>query len=144
MRWRRITFPLSAVLSLLAIVLFFTVGLNFGIDFRGGTLIEVQSKSGPANMSELRTKIGELGLGDVQLQQFGAPNEVLIRVAQQPGGEKAQQAAVNKIKQALGAGYRLPARRGGRPARLGRTGAQRHARRGGRDLWHPDLSVVPV
>ncbi len=55
-------------------------------------------------MSELRSKIGELGLGDVQLQEFGSPNEVLIRVAQQPGGEKAQQAAVNKIKEALGPG----------------------------------------
>ena len=41
MSWRRITFPLSGLLSLLAIVLFFTVGLNFGIDFRGGTLFEI-------------------------------------------------------------------------------------------------------
>jgi preprotein translocase subunit SecF len=104
MRWRRITFPLSAVLSLLAVGLFFSVGLNFGIDFRGGTLIEIRTETPTANMSELRSKIGELGLGDVQLQEFGSPNEVLIRVAQQPGGEKAQQAAVNKIKEALGPG----------------------------------------
>jgi preprotein translocase subunit SecF len=104
MRWRRITFPLSAVLSLLAVGLFFSVGLNFGIDFRGGTLIEIRTEAPTANMSELRSKIGELGLGDVQLQEFGSPNEVLIRVAQQPGGEKAQQAAVNKIKEALGPG----------------------------------------
>lgn len=102
MRLRRITFPLSAVLSIVAIALFFTVGLNFGIDFRGGTLIEVQSKSGPADLARMRSALGELNLGDVQLQQFGAPTDVLIRVSQQPGGEEAQQAAVAKVRGALG------------------------------------------
>ena len=105
MRLRRVSFPFSAFLSLAAIVLFFTVGLNFGIDFRGGTLIEVQSKSGPADLATLRTTLNGLGLGDVQLQQFGTPTDVLIRVEQQPGGEEAQQAAVAKIRAALGDGY---------------------------------------
>ena len=45
-RFRRISFPISAALSIVAIVLFFTHGLNFGIDFKGGTLMEVQAKSG--------------------------------------------------------------------------------------------------
>ena len=102
MFWRRITFPLSALLSLLAVTLFFTVGLNFGIDFRGGTLIEIQSKSGPADLSALRGTLGDLGLGEVQLQQFGVATNVLIRVAQQPGGEEEQQAAVAKVKDSLG------------------------------------------
>ncbi|MEZ5788008.1 MAG: protein translocase subunit SecF [Xanthobacteraceae bacterium] len=105
MKWRRITFPLSGLLSLVAIVLFFTVGLNFGIDFRGGTLIEVQSKAGPADLADIRAKIGALDLGDVQLQRFGAENDVLIRIAQQPGGEEAQQAAVAKVKATLGDGF---------------------------------------
>ena len=84
MRFRRISFPISAVLSLLAIFLYFFHGLNFGIDFIGGTLMEVQSKSGPAKLAEMRTTLNGLGLGDVQLQQFGAPTDVLLRVAQQP------------------------------------------------------------
>ena len=105
MSWRRITFPLSGLLSLLAIVLFFTVGLNFGIDFRGGTLFEIQSKAGPADLSAIRATLGKLDLGEVQLQRFGAENDVLIRLAQQPGGEEAQQAAVNKVKAALVDGY---------------------------------------
>jgi preprotein translocase subunit SecF len=105
MYWRRVTFPLSAALSLLAVLLFFTAGLNFGIDFRGGTLVELQSRSGPADLSGLRTTLGDLGLGDVQLQQFGAPTDVLVRIAQQPGGEEAQQAAVAKVRQALGDTY---------------------------------------
>ncbi len=102
MRFRRISFPVSAVLSIVAILLFFFHGLNFGIDFVGGTLIEIQSKSGPADLAKMRTTLGGLGLGDVQLQEFGAPTDVLIRVAQQPGGEEAQQAAIGKVRQALG------------------------------------------
>jgi preprotein translocase subunit SecF len=102
MRFRRISFPVSAVLSIIAILLFFFHGLNFGIDFVGGTLIEVQSKSGAADIAKMRDTLGGLGLGEVQLQQFGAPTDVLIRVAQQPGGEEAQQAAIAKVRQALG------------------------------------------
>ncbi len=102
MRFRRISFPLSAALSILAIVLYFTHGLNFGIDFQGGTLIEVQAKSGQADLQAMRSTLSKLGLGEVQLQQFGGPAEVLIRIAQQPGGEATQQAAVEKVRGALG------------------------------------------
>ena len=102
MRFRRISFPVSALLSILAIFLYFFHGLNFGIDFVGGTLMEVQSKSGPADLAKMRESVSGLGLGEVQLQQFGGPADVLLRVAQQPGGEQAQQAAVAKIRQALG------------------------------------------
>ncbi|MBN8936813.1 MAG: protein translocase subunit SecF [Rhizobiales bacterium] len=102
MRFRRISFPVSAVLSILAIFLYFHHGLNFGIDFVGGTLMEVQSKSGPANLAQMRATLNSLELGDVQLQQFGAPTDVLLRLAQQPGGDAAQQVAVAKVRHALG------------------------------------------
>ncbi|NJL50587.1 MAG: protein translocase subunit SecF [Blastochloris sp.] len=102
MAWRRLSFPLSAVLSIVSLLLFLTVGMNFGIDFVGGTMIEVQSKTGPANISEMRNKLGSLELGDVQIQQFGPPTDVLIRVQTQPGGDAAQQAVVDKVKGVLG------------------------------------------
>src|SRR6185503_19605969 len=102
MRFRRISFPVSALMSILAITLYFTHGLNFGIDFRGGTLVEVQTKAGPADLAKMRSSLNALGLGDVQLQEFGAADDVLIRVAEQPGGDAAQQAAVAKIRGALG------------------------------------------
>ena len=101
-RFRRISFPISALLSILAIVLFFTLGLNFGIDFKGGTLLEVQAKSGAADIPAMRTTLGALGLGEIQIQQFGGPADVLIRVAEQPGGDTAQQVAVQKVRGALG------------------------------------------
>src|SRR5215216_4975738 len=104
MQFRRISFPISALLSIVAIFLFFQPGLNLGIDFVGGTLLEVQAKSGNADLAKMRATLTGLNLGDVQLQQFGGPADVLIRVAQQPGGEQAQQAAVEKVRAALGTG----------------------------------------
>jgi len=102
MRFRRISFPISAMLSIVAILLYFFHGLNFGIDFIGGTLMEVETKAGPADLAKMRATIADLKLGDFQLQQFGAPNDVLIRISEQPGGDAAQQAAVQKVRNALG------------------------------------------
>jgi preprotein translocase subunit SecF len=102
MRFRRISFPISALLTIAAIVLYFVNGLNFGIDFKGGTLMEVRTQAGAADLARMRSTIGELGLGEFQLQQFGTPEDVLIRISQQPGGEEAQQAAVQKVRNALG------------------------------------------
>jgi preprotein translocase subunit SecF len=103
-RFRRISFPVSALLSILAITLYFTHGLNFGIDFSGGTLMEVQSKTGPVDIAKMRFTISNLGLGEVQLQEYGSPDTVLIRIAQQPGGEDAQRQVEPKVRAALGDG----------------------------------------
>jgi preprotein translocase subunit SecF len=102
MRFRRISFPISAMLSIAAIMLYFFHGLNFGIDFIGGTLMEIQTKAGPADLAKMRSTIDSLHLGDFQLQQFGAPDDVLIRISEQPGGDEAQQVAVQKVRAALG------------------------------------------
>jgi len=97
---RKFSFPLAIVLGIASIALFFTVGLNFGIDFKGGTIIELKTE-GPADIAAIRGELGTLNLGDVQVQQFGDDNEVLVRVEEQPGGELAQQAVVAKIKTAF-------------------------------------------
>jgi preprotein translocase subunit SecF len=103
MRFRRVSFPASAVLSIVAICLYFFVGLHFGIDFVGGTLLEVKTTSGQAaDLATMRSTLGALGLGDIQLQEFGSQDRVLIRIPQQPGGETAQGAASAKVKTALG------------------------------------------
>jgi len=92
-------------LSILSLVCFFSLGLNYGIDFKGGTLMEVRAPSGQANMSTLRQTLEGLGLGEVQLQEIGTAGEVMIRVAQQPGGDAAQQAVAQKVRDSLGTGY---------------------------------------
>jgi len=63
MRFRRVSYPFSAVLSIISVILFLTVGMNFGIDFSGGTLLEVQAKSGTADLSYIRDLSDHLGLG---------------------------------------------------------------------------------
>src|SRR5262244_2827957 len=104
MAWHKLGFGLSALLTLSSIVLFLTVGLNYGIDFIGGTLIEVRITSGPANLAEMRGKLDALNLGEPSLQGFGPPTDVLIRLPRQPGGDAAQERAVQLVRQALGSG----------------------------------------
>ncbi len=94
---------LSWVLAIAAAVLMATQGLNYGVDFKGGALIEIQSKAGDLDIGAMRDKLNRLGLGDVQVQSVGKGNEALIRVAQQ-ADEKAQAAASDKVRAALGDG----------------------------------------
>jgi len=101
MRFRKIAAIFSLALVVVSAGLFSTKGLNFGIDFRGGILMEIRT-DGPADISKLRSTLNELNLGEVQLQEFGQPTDVLIRIERQPGGEKGQQIAVEKAKAALG------------------------------------------
>jgi preprotein translocase subunit SecF len=106
-RWRRFFLPLSALLTVISLGAFLMVGLNLGIDFRGGTLIEAQARAGNADLGALRTTLGSLNLGDVQLQEFGTPRDVLIRFEQQPGGDAAQLAVVERVRTAIGDQYEL-------------------------------------
>ncbi len=96
-------FALSLLLTLGSIVLYLTQGLNYGIDFVGGTVIEART-NGPADLAKMRSILDGLGLGEVALQGFGGDNDVLIRLQRQPGDDKAQELAVEKVKAALGSG----------------------------------------
>ena len=105
MRFRRFSYPFSAVLSILSVVVFVTVGMNFGIDFAGGTLMEVRAKSGEADLSQLR-QIGEkTGVGHVEVQGFGNNTDATLRFGVQPGGDVAQEAAVKKVEDSLNDQY---------------------------------------
>jgi preprotein translocase SecF subunit len=105
MRFRRMTFPFSAFLSVLSVLLFFGWGMNFGIDFKGGTLVELQSRAAAANIADIRQKAEALGFGEVEVQQFGTPQDVSVRVELQPGGEQAQQNVVSRLRETFGDAY---------------------------------------
>src|SRR5260221_844118 len=102
MRTHKVTFAISVFMVLASIALFFTRGLNYGIDFAGGILLEVRSEQA-VDLGDMRHKLDSLGLGEISLQTFGDANDVLVRVPMKAlGDEKAQQAAVQKIKDTLG------------------------------------------
>ncbi len=97
---------LSILLVLASLGLFFGKGLNLGIDFRGGILIEAQSGE-PINLGEVRRALGTLGLGDMSIQSFGTDKDILIRVQRQEGDEKAQIAAIKAITSELGSAFEI-------------------------------------
>jgi len=103
MRWHVFGFAFSILLGLVSIGLFVSIGLNLGIDFKGGLLIEAKTQ-GPADLAAMRAKIDALHIGEASLQNFGAHDEVLIRLPQQTGGDKAQESAISAVKAALGEG----------------------------------------
>jgi preprotein translocase subunit SecF len=110
MRFRAVSFPFSAALSLLTILVFFLIGVNFGIDFKGGTLVELQAKSGQANITDIRNRADRLGFGAVEVQEFGNASDILLRVELQEAAteadqERAQQNVVTKLKETFGAEY---------------------------------------
>jgi preprotein translocase subunit SecF len=105
MRFRRISFPFSAAISVITVILFLTVGLNFGIDFTGGTLIELQSKSRQSNIAAVREKANALGFGEAEVQEFGSAGELSVRFRLQSGGEAAQSAVVQKARETFEGDY---------------------------------------
>ncbi len=98
MQWRKLSFPLSAILLVGSLGLFVVQNLNYGIDFQGGSLIEYKANSGQADLGDIRARMAELNLGDVQVQEFGAPDEVLIRIEGQDAGDNAEQSALAKVR----------------------------------------------
>jgi preprotein translocase subunit SecF len=100
MKGRFAGLAISALLSLISVVLYFYPGMNYGIDFGGGIVMEVRTEQ-PADFPALRASIDKLGLGHAQLQEFGSPRDVLIRLGHQGSDDTAVQRAVASVRGAL-------------------------------------------
>ncbi len=105
MKFKGPALALSIIAIMVSIALIAIHGLNYGVDFKGGSLIELKTKSGAADISALREKLNGIGVGNVQIQEFGSPDDVLVRLEEQPGGELAQQAALKKVTDATASDY---------------------------------------
>ncbi|MBB5693766.1 protein translocase subunit SecF [Muricoccus pecuniae] len=99
MRGRIAGLVVSAILSIGSVILAFHPGLEQGIDFRGGIIMEARTP-GPADLGGLRGAVSGLNLGDVGIQEFGDASTVLIRLPVQ-GEEAATQQAVSRVRGAL-------------------------------------------
>lgn len=107
LKLRFAAYLLSALAVFGSIGLVATQGLAFGIDFVGGTVLELETTDGtPADLPVLRDNTKDLGLGDISLQEFGEPHLVLLRLQQQ-GDNESQQAAIQTVLEAVGEGYEL-------------------------------------
>ncbi|MCY4239502.1 MAG: protein translocase subunit SecF [Rhodospirillaceae bacterium] len=111
-RFRMVYLAFSMVLLLLGASMFYAKGLNFGIDFKGGILLQAVEVDAEGNkratdIGALRAKLSGLGLGEVAIQNFGSNEDILIRVEKQPGDNKRQVAAIENIKAALGENFRI-------------------------------------
>jgi SecD/SecF fusion protein len=102
---RSFTFTGTIIASIISLGMFATYSMNYGIEFKGGSILEVQSKAATADVSSIREKLADLNVGEVQVQSFGSPKDVLIRVEAQDLGENADQTVVKKIRDELSADY---------------------------------------
>lgn len=89
MSYGRLTTAISMITFILAIVFLATRGLNFGVDFTGGTMIEVNYPHA-ADLNKIRTTIDGIGLNDATVQNFGTSRDVLIRLPVRAGLTGAQ------------------------------------------------------
>ncbi len=99
LKLKRLAFLVSLILISLTFIFLAFKGLNFGIDFKGGILIELRNKSGlEVNLSEFRQKTESLDAGEISVQKFGKKTDVLLRIQKQDGDEKEQILMINNVK----------------------------------------------
>ncbi|GAB4224201.1 MAG: protein translocase subunit SecF [Kiloniellaceae bacterium] len=106
MQWRKAAFALTLLVTLASLGALWLQGLNLGVDYAGGILIEARGLT-VFDLATLRGQLATLNLGDVTLQTFGGSQDLLIRFQAQPGGAEAQQSAVDAVKALLAPGFEI-------------------------------------
>ncbi len=98
LKFKKATLIMSITICFFSIFSIFLNGLNFGIDFKGGTLIEVSSENS-INISNVRSILSSLNLGDVQIQNFGSEKNILVRI--EASSSENNSSALSKITNQL-------------------------------------------
>ena len=71
---------LSSIFIILSIIILIFKGLNLGVDFKGGTLIELRTENSNINISEIRQSFLKMNLGDITVKKFGKENDYLVKI----------------------------------------------------------------
>lgn len=98
---RKLGLSLSVILLVISFASMAMQNLNFGIDFKGGILVEVRT-DGPADISAMRSTLEALPIGEVSLQEFGQVTDVLVRIQAPEDGGEGEARIVELVKQTLG------------------------------------------
>ncbi len=105
--FRKIAYVVSAFILIASVVVTAQRGLNLGIDFTGGTVIEIRTPVEP-NLEALRSTLNDLNLGSISIQEFGQPDDLLIRLPEQErpegwekGDEEPNKVAIALVREAL-------------------------------------------
>ncbi|MGF1613368.1 MAG: protein translocase subunit SecF [Gammaproteobacteria bacterium] len=108
MSQRRVAYVFSSILMVVAVLSLILRGLNFGIDFTGGTLIEIEYPRA-VEVAEVRATLAETGFDDALVQQFGTAHDILIRVAPREGvgPEEVSDRIFRSLQQASGSALDL-------------------------------------
>ena len=106
-KFRFISLIVSTMLILISLISFLFVGLNYGIDFKGGVLFEIRTNSGSADIPNLRKNLNNLNLGDISIQSFGKETDVLIRIQKQEGDDKIQSQKLSIVKELLSEDHKI-------------------------------------
>jgi preprotein translocase subunit SecF len=101
LHFRKMALVASLLLCVASLGLYAVKGLNYGIDFRGGILLEIRTAEA-VELRTIRNQISAANLGNFELQEFGQSTDILIRIESQPGGAPGQQKAIDAVKKALG------------------------------------------
>jgi preprotein translocase subunit SecF len=106
MKWRRAAFTFTLLLTVVSLAALWTLGLNLGVDYAGGLLVEARAQA-PFDLATLRGQLDALDLGDVTLQAFGGGQDLLIRLQEQSGGAAGQEHAIAAVKALLTPGFEI-------------------------------------
>ena len=108
LRFKKIAFIFSAIIILGTFVSLLVNNLNYGIDFKGGILLELRSNnSNNGNIDDLRNKVSALNAGEVSIQNFGKETDFLVRIQKQDGDQKQQIAMIEKVKSVTNKDYNV-------------------------------------
>ena len=96
---------ISLILVIASILLLFFKGLNFGVDFKGGTLIELRTNDKQVNITTLRDSFNNMNLGDVNIKKFGEENDFLIKIEKKDTSENIIQLIKTDLTKSIGDTY---------------------------------------